>query len=119
MKLYIAARYTQKEFASLIRTALLEQGHTTTSTWIDFDLASDGETAAKDFADIDRADAVLFLAANVEGMKGAYVEVGYALGKGKPVYVFPTLAPVTSCIFMHHPGVKELPRLRDLPDVSQ
>lgn len=117
MKIYIAARFTSKEIAKIVREALTALGHEVTSTWLDGDEPTTRETAEKDFRDIDRADALLFLSMNVDGAKGAYVEVGYALAKGKPVLVYPSIAPVISCVFMHHAGVQELSVLRKITDV--
>ena len=126
MKVYLAARYTQKEEMKTVREILRKAGVMCTSSWLnephtpgttldqvlDTDLC---EFAQQDMDDIRRCDLfVLFsvdpLLPTVRG--GRHVETGYALGLGKPVYV---VGPREN-IFHYLPGVKHFTCISELID---
>jgi nucleoside 2-deoxyribosyltransferase len=116
MKIYLAARYSQKEEMKLVAKQLRCHGHIITSTWLEEteppDVTLDQLTehflayqAEVDLNDIKRADIfVLFsidpLIPTVRG--GRHVETGVALALGKPIYV---VGPKEN-IFHYLPGVK-------------
>lgn len=101
MKIYIAGRFSrQLEFREVAKR-LEDMGHEVTSRWL-FESVSPNHTmgditpayAAKaarlDLADIDEADAMLFYAEDpLVGTPrgGRHVEFGYALARGKLIYV--------------------------------
>lgn len=119
---YLAARYSRHDEMQGVRDVLEGLGHSVTSRWIDCHTDIEGDhtssfsvetlndptklgdcryVAIHDLIDIDRADVLLSFSGG--GRKGGrHVEVGYALGRGKPVIVigdrenvFHTLAAVT------------------------
>lgn len=101
MKFYIAGRYSRRDEFREVAKQLIEMGHEVTSTWLqeneplqshmgDHSPAWYAKTAQTDLDDIDRADAVLFYAEDPKvgtPRGGRHVEYGYALAKGKFIYV--------------------------------
>jgi len=92
MKIYIATRFRNKELAKSIANELITNGHEVTSLWIWGEQGSTkGEIALADLLGVEVADALLLLAKDCEGVPGGmWVEMGYALGKGKSVYYLGT-----------------------------
>ena len=90
MTLYVAARYTEKGRARAIRAALVNAGYAVTSRWLHAPEGTPLATAAReDLEDIRQSHALGFVQAKPDprGMRGAYVEVGYALALGLPILV--------------------------------
>lgn len=99
MRLYIAARYSRKQEMEQVRDRLERNSIEVTSGWLDEphapDTPLDGissdqsrEYAQKDLDDIDRSDTFLFFSEDVLTPRGGrHVEFGYALAKGKDIYV--------------------------------
>ena len=124
MKIYLAARYTQKEEMLVVRNVMRKAGIVCTATWLNephtpgttLDQVTENdlcEFAQQDMDDIRRCDIfVLFsvdpLLPTVRG--GRHVETGYALGVGKPVYV---VGPREN-IFHYLPGVKHFACIAEL-----
>ncbi len=112
MKIYIAASFVNRDQARDVRKTLQDRGHESTAQWIDGHAYLPGELtdekkrveALQDLTDIDNADAVLFLSTpkipSTSG--GQHLEMGYAFGLGKAVYI---LGPLTS-VFHFHPLVR-------------
>jgi len=79
-----------------IQAALRSKGHDVVSTWHDGPLEfSKGMTfaerwriAKQNYTDLDKADMVLAVPFPDAHLRGAHTEIGYALGKGKPVLIF-------------------------------
>jgi nucleoside 2-deoxyribosyltransferase len=113
MKIYVAARYTKKDEARQVADELTALGHEVTSQWVYTGVDDDLVLAAfRDLADIEKADAILLLTQWLDGGKGMWVEVGYALGTGTPVYLYPNM--VESCVFCHLHDVKVITNLEEL-----
>jgi nucleoside 2-deoxyribosyltransferase len=101
MKVYLAAQYARRDELRQYREQLNAQGIYVTSRWLnereslttnmgDHSVDFYIETANIDIEDIDAADALVFFAEDpLVGIKrgGRHVEFGYALAKGKPIYV--------------------------------
>lgn len=110
MKIYLAGRWRKKLEFHPIRARIQMLGHTITSGWLDEPLAGDAAiiAAQRDFDDIDRADMLILwheIKAPVETLYGGmFVEVGYALAKGKQVWAVLETKP--TCIFLALPTVK-------------
>jgi len=96
MNIYVAASSKQMDRAREAMAKLRAAGHTIAHDWVaeveavgsanppDATLEERWDWAIDDFAGIDRAD-VLWLLVPAEGGAGAWVELGYALAKRKPV----------------------------------
>jgi len=95
VRVYVATRLHLAPDARVCAAALIAAGHVVTSTWHLHDrdaayetaLARDArrDIAARNVADVGRADALVLLAA--PGMQGSLVEVGIAIGSGRPFVV--------------------------------
>jgi hypothetical protein len=90
-KFYVASRASLPERPAMWRY-FRDQGFEVTSTWIDE--AGEGETACmtelwgRILTEVGAADAlILYVEPNDFPLKGALIEVGMALGLGKPVRV--------------------------------
>ncbi len=114
MKIYLAARLSLWPTMNQAATFLERHGHVITSRWhrrgpketgLPYGRAGNpilAYYAAEDLADIDAAEAVvLFTQAGQHFAGGRHVEAGYALGKGKRLFVF---GPREN-IFYHLPSV--------------
>jgi len=99
---------------ALIQQKLEALGHEVVSRWHikgnwkpngDQKTQSDKETIAlTNFSDIEKSEVVLVIPCKNHHMRGAHVEIGYAIGTGKPVFVLGAYDSVnTMCA---HPGVK-------------
>ena len=122
MKIYLAARYSQKEEIKQVAAILRIYGIETTSSWLEEPHPSDctmdqfpdaylSGLAIRDIDDIKSADAVILftvdpLIPTVRG--GRHVETGYALALGKPLYI---IGPREN-IFHYLPQVKPFETVR-------
>lgn len=113
VKFYLAARYGRKDEIVGYAELLLIRGYGITSTWIrqveDEMLYEEGPDVAgrfaeKDYSEIDEADVLVYFSEeenNPWGRGGRHVEFGYAIGRGKLVYV---VGPLEN-LFHYHPGI--------------
>lgn len=120
MKAYVAGWYRAKEEIRPLREALVARGVAVTSRWLD---SADHEGVPgvtntilmvrymrEDLEDVDAADAVVLYhprAHHGKGTGGRHVETGYALARGKPVF----LVGDAESVFHFHPLVTVLPLL--------
>lgn len=110
MRIYLAGRWRKKLDFHPIRSKILALGHIVTSGWLDESAAGDHAiiAAERDFHDIDRADTLILwheLKLPIESLYGGmFVEVGYALAKGKQVWAVLETKP--TCIFLSLPSVQ-------------
>lgn len=116
MKIYLASRWSNQGPLKIQRARLQSLGAEVTSGWLD-EVGDAPEIAAqRDIDDIDRADTLLLwpdLSFPVKSLYGGmFVEFGYALAKGKQVWV---VEPQTSpCIFIQLPQVVQFKTWDDL-----
>jgi nucleoside 2-deoxyribosyltransferase len=118
MKIYLAhnfkARWWLRDYIKLLEL----KGHQVTSTWITDDAHIDSknkeESALVDLEDIDRADCLILFTDQYGERpgKGKFLEMGYALGKGKQVYIHGQ--DVQSSVFYHLPQVIVLDQIGNL-----
>jgi nucleoside 2-deoxyribosyltransferase len=116
LKVYVAARWDDRDYAVAVKAALEKNGLIVTSTWLtphdnqsmDALKAKQGAVAAareraiKDFEDIDESDVLLVLSpksGHRNGTGGKHVETGYAMANSKPVFV----VGERENIFHYHP----------------
>ena len=104
MRLYIATKWENRKAAKRFMEDMENQGHVITYNWTISEQASE-EQAIKDLAGVINCDALVFLAEEEYPYTGALIEVGAAMGLGKPVYVIGS-ASVTRTLFFKHPLVR-------------
>lgn len=93
MKLYIAAH--NQEDARKVAILCAAAGHQITSTWLQEDFKRTAEyteadkraIADKDAREVAESDALVLLPSAMRIPGGKFVEVGIALGLGKPVFI--------------------------------
>jgi nucleoside 2-deoxyribosyltransferase len=127
LKVYLAAPFESRELMLALRDALQARGVYVTSTWL---TPADGNNqnmavirdnyddcrvrAIQDFRDIDEADVlVLYKPRELHRQPttgGHHVEVGYALGHGKPVFVIGD----RENIFHYHPMTTTVKDIEEL-----
>lgn len=118
MKIYLAhnfkARWWLRDYIKLLEAS----GHTVTSSWIvddsHIDEKNEALSAIIDFNDIDLADALILFTDQYgeKPGKGKFMEFGYALAKGKKVFIHGQ--DTTSSVFYHLPDVQVLHLISDL-----
>jgi len=107
MKFYVATKWENHIEAQMWMDFLSELGHEITHDWTEHaygDGHSRGEHAELDIKGVQDADAVVLLW--YPNMLGAFIEVGAALGLGKPVYIVGEDSCFDKSIFFFHPLVK-------------
>ena len=92
MKIYLAANYSTFPQMQEHAKTLEKDGHEVTSEWITgtHDKDDRAEYARIDLRDVDAAEAVIFFSEAPVGSRtrgGKHVEFGYALAKGKRVFI--------------------------------
>lgn len=118
--IYIAGPFKRREDLFLIREQLAQRHIESTSRWLDSHLSDYDcpvsvlrQEALEDLLDIHRADAFLLVNPEEwvnEGRGGKHIEFGYALAKGRAMYVM----GVASSIFHHHPNVKVIQDISEI-----
>jgi nucleoside 2-deoxyribosyltransferase len=109
MKIYLASNYSTHPAMRDRAKELRDLGHEVVAEWIsgthNMDGAyADAKYAELDLRDIDAADAIILFTDSPPGSRsrgGKHVEFGYALAKGKRLFIVGTPAN----IFHHLPGV--------------
>jgi hypothetical protein len=121
MTFYLAGKFRWRLVIRQIATKLRAHGHTINGRWLtghDWPMspAAQARYAAEDFEDIDTADAVVvfqFPVDEPEPSTGRHVELGYALGMGKPVI----LVGLPTSVFHYANGVTRFSSLESFYDV--
>jgi nucleoside 2-deoxyribosyltransferase len=128
LKVYVAARWDDRDVALELKRTLERNGLIVTSTWLtphdnqSMDalkargplrvVADARERAIKDFEDIDASDVLLVYSpksSHRNGTGGKHVETGYALANGKPVFVLGD----RENIFHYHPMARSVGSIRE------
>ena len=100
MNLYVATKFELKDSAKKFMDDMEAIGHVITYDWTK-SAQIDETQAINDMEGVRKADAVIMLADQEVAYTGTLVEVGAALGLGKPVYVRGN-ASVTRTLFFKH-----------------
>jgi len=92
VKIYLAANYSMHPEMREHAAALGAHGHEVTSEWINGTHGGDDRAAYAriDLRDVDAADAVIFFSESPLHSRtrgGKHVEFGYALAKGKRIFI--------------------------------
>ena len=120
MKIYVAGKWEDRDQVRLVHQELRRLGHEITVDWTDHDYPTDDIESILESYTLDDIwgvkEADLFIALMTVNYlyKGAWVEMGVALGKGIPVLVIGKAGD--SCIFMNHPLVRKLDSFSDLEE---
>ena len=109
MKIYVASHCQER--AKRLATLLIAQGHIITSRWVFLAfLPTDAylaprrrEIAEEDLQDVSSSEALILIAGPDKCPGGKFVEVGYALGLGREVYVLGRLENM----LMWHPVIED------------
>ena len=119
MKIYLAHNFKARWWLQDYILLLQHMGHTITSSWITDDSHTESGSsreisAITDLNDIDRADALILFTDQYgeKHGKGKFMEFGYAIAKGKKVYIHGL--DTTSSVFYHLPYVQVLKLISDL-----
>lgn len=118
MKIYLAAKYGDMVVMQRVAARLASIGHVITSRWIDGDekKMSKRDAALMDLEDVDSADALILFTqpkGSLNSGGGRHVEFGYAIARGKLMYVVGDYETV----FVHHPSVLRFETLDKLMEV--
>jgi len=109
---YIASPYVDRDRAISLMHLLEAAGVEVTSTWLRQVEADDTDEARRriadrDMEDIERAHAlVAYTVDSCDAGRGTLVEIGYALGRGKPVYWIGNSKDKSNSIFFYASMVK-------------
>lgn len=106
MRIYLASNYSTHPQMREHAAALRSLGHQVECEWINGTHGGDDRAtyAEIDLRDLDSADAIVFFAEALEGSRtrgGKHVEFGYALAKGKCIF----LVGKPANVFHHLPYV--------------
>lgn len=108
MKIYVAGKYQERQYARFLMNRLEEVGHTITCDWTDqATYPPDYITFRNPVDDINAirdCDIYVGIFQNKHNYRGALVEMGAALISGKPTYILGKAEE--SCVFMKHPLVR-------------
>ncbi len=115
MNIYLAANYRMHPKMRDVAIKLEHRGHVVTSDWITGTHNGHDHAfyAALDLRNLDEAEAVIFFSEAPAGSRtrgGKHVEFGYALAKGKRIFVVGECANV----FHHLPEVVQRIELDDI-----
>ena len=107
MKIYTASRFANQLRLHPIREELTKRGHVVTSRWLDEPEGMGAQEAAEvDLEDVDAADALVLWPdipnPRPSSFGGLFIEFGYALAKGKYLYV---VDDTCNSIFLELPQV--------------
>jgi nucleoside 2-deoxyribosyltransferase len=117
LKIYVAGKWQERILCRTIMSELEKAGHKITCDWTNHDYPDptlpESEQRAflqrwalLDIAGVQDADVLVFVAFNKNDYRGAFVELGAAIGLGKRVFVIGNA--IDSCIFVAHPLVKKV-----------
>lgn len=108
MKFYVVGRWEERFKVREIQAALIQMGFELTVDWTDHEYPT-GDLleiwAETDVNGAREADFIVALMETDHDYKGAWCEIGVALGKGSPVFIIGHGSD--SAIMLHHPLVKQ------------
>lgn len=110
MKIYLAGSTKEIERSKLIGYELAAEGHSVLNAWVN--LPQDGTAGSETriwhtcFRQIRESDALVAVVPNIPSrrLNGAVCEVGYALGRGLPVFLY-DVHGVQSGTWLYAPGI--------------
>ena len=94
MKIYVAAKYEDREFVRELYRTLESKGHTITCDWTNHDMYPEdvpeikkGSYALDDIVGVQECDVLIAVFLWKRHQRGALIELGAALGLNKPVLI--------------------------------
>lgn len=107
MRIYVAAKWEEKEKARQVMDMLEAAGHTITYDWTQCSVC-DREQAERDRDGVLTADAFVGIFERDLAYCGALVELGMALGRGIPCFLIGNAIDVErgKCIFTQLPNIR-------------
>jgi nucleoside 2-deoxyribosyltransferase len=118
MKVYLAGKWEERDKCKYLMNKLIEAGFEITCDWTNHVNPPEGEEyklsgyAYADIKGVQDADCLIFYAVFPHNYRGAFVEMGAALGLGKPVYVIGH--GIDGCIFLYHNHVMKFDKLSEV-----
>lgn len=104
MKMYIAGKYSEREFIRQIMDELESLGHVIAEDWTKHtDLNQALIYAVRDTNGVKNSDALVEIMINPNTYQGAWVEFGIAIACDKPIYLIGDAGD--DCIFTKYPLV--------------
>ena len=110
-KVYVAAKWEERERAHEVMTILRTAGHVITYDWTNQEQESQAQ-AECDRSGVLDAEVFVLLAEKDLPMRGAWVEFGIAVTKRIPIYVLGAYAD--PCIFLQLPFVRRINSLAEI-----
>ena len=118
MKIYVAAKFSDKEYVRTAQCLLKAAGHTITHDWTvnkqSFPFSANPEFTAKcateDLTGVLTADVFVVLS-HTEPSMGAAGELGAAIAAkllGKPILIYAVGPHFDQSFFFHHPAVRQV-----------
>lgn len=105
MKFYVAGKWQERVLCGVVIDSIRALGHEVTVDWTcEREVLEERVVALRDMEGVAQADVVIAILERAFDYKGAWVEIGAALGQGKQVWVVGNEGD--SCIFLHHPLVR-------------
>jgi len=109
MKIFVSAKWEDRERAKYVMEELTKLGHTITYDWTKYE--SDNPTdlsmfALRDMGGVFDCDCLVVITIDDYSYRGLYCEVGAALVWWKPVYIIGNAGD--RCIFWNHPCVRKI-----------
>ncbi len=109
MKFFISGKFEDRLNIRYLQNELKKMGHEITEDWTYHEYSDKGypeEYAISDIEGVSKADTFVGRFVADYNYKGAFVEMGVALGQGKRCFVIGHA--IDSCIFLHHPLVRRV-----------
>lgn len=126
MKIYVAGKWHDKASIRGIMGQLEKLGHQITHDWTKNEIETRTPEALRyyatlDLAGVDKADILVVIMTDKEySYRGTFTEIGFAIGKCKPVYLYCDLDPKNPShhcfdnVFFHYPTIRHYTKLDDL-----
>jgi nucleoside 2-deoxyribosyltransferase len=115
MKVYVAGKWEDKQRCKSIMNTFEANGISVTCDWTDHKYEDEGYPELychDDVNGVKEADFIVCVFVDDLPYRGALVEMGIALGLGKPIFILGHAQD--SCIFHHHPLVKPVESVFDI-----
>lgn len=118
MRIYVAAKYEDRDFVRSLYRTLESKGHEITCDWTDHDIYPEDAPnnqkayfAVDDINGVRECDLLIAVFLWERHQRGALIEIGAALGLGKPVAIIGDYE--NSSTLLQHPGITRFGTVAD------